>query len=61
MTTESKPISPAEFTRRMREVAENQDIERRHVVADKLMADTLRSLGYEYGVNVFWHMAKWYT
>lgn len=38
-----------------------KDEEMRHVEADGLMCDLLRSLGYEKGVQVFDSMHKWYA
>lgn len=65
MTTEQSPITPEEFARRMREIDEMQerfrDAENRHIEADELLTQTLRSLGYAEGCDVFDNMGKWYA
>ena len=57
-------ITAAEFERRMREINKdrirNQDEEKSHLEADRLMCEVLKSLGYEVGVRVFEGMPRWY-
>ena len=38
----------------------NQDEEKSHLEADRLMCEVLKSLGYEVGVRVFEGMPRWY-
>ena len=54
-------ILPAEFERKMKEIADIQDIELRHLLADETMEQTLESLGYGAGTKVFDEMDKWYA
>ena len=54
-------ILPAEFEREMRRVSAIPDVKERHMAADKLMAETLNSLGYEAGTKVFENMELWYA
>ena len=54
-------ILPAEFEREMRKVSAIPDVKERHMAADKLMAETLNSLGYEAGTKVFESMELWYA
>ena len=39
----------------------DNDIEQAHILADKLMCETLESLGYSTGVEVFRELPKWYA
>jgi len=58
-------ITAAEFERQMKQInierAYDRDEERSHILADKLMCDTLKSLGYEAGVVIFENMPKYYS
>lgn len=57
-------ITPAEFTLRMKELAnmaEHEDEEVAHGKADQLMTDTLTALGYKEGCDIFDDMPKWYA
>ena len=56
-------IMPAEFERQMKELKElaKSDPEGAHFKADELMCDTLESLGYAAGVNLFKNMGRWYA
>lgn len=56
-------MTPEEFFKKMRQLYNEKmiDPEMRHILADKLMADCLRSLGYELGVEVFEAMTRWYS
>lgn len=54
-------IMPAEFERKMREISEIDDSETKHIKADELMCEVLKSLGYEVGVEIFEKMRKWYA
>lgn len=58
MTT---PITPDEFRDRMVQAAVPGDPEVSHARMDDLMCETLRSLGYGSGVNVFEDSYKWYA
>ena len=53
-------IKPAEFAERMREASECGS-EEGHLLADRLMLETLRSLGYGEGCDVFEAMDRWYA
>lgn len=55
------PMTPEEFARRMREIAADEDQESRHVNADVLMEEVLRSLGYGEGCDVYHNMPLWYA
>ena len=55
-------ITPAEFEQRMKELREDiEDIEERHIKADELLCETLKSLGYDAGVKLFERTRKWYA
>ena len=55
-------IYPAEFERKMRCIDESaSNEEEAHLLADELLCETLRQLGYEKGIDVFERMAKWYS
>ncbi len=58
---EDNQIYPAEFARRMKKIKAAGDIEGGHSDADKLLCETLRSLGYGEGVDMFEAMSKWYA
>lgn len=59
---DKKPcMTPEDFTAKMEEISNNMDKEERHIDADILMCDILRSLGYEKGVEIFRSMDKWYA
>lgn len=55
----------AEFAEKMREyetIAANvHDLEEAHIFMDDLMCETLRSLGYGEGVDIFENTHKWYA
>ena len=53
----------AVFTDKMRELSElfSDDEEAGHVEMDKLMCETLRSLGFEVGIDIFINFPKWYA
>lgn len=57
-------ITPAEFERRMKEIKEiaeiQDDEEYGHMQADALLVETLNSMGYEAGTEVFRKMGKRY-
>ena len=55
------PITPAEFERLMKELAEIGDPECRHMEADELMCHILIQYGYDAGVKIFTGMTKWYA
>lgn len=54
-------IMPAEFEKRMKEIEAMGDIEDRHLEADKLLVQTLNSMGYQAGTKIFEEMRKWYA
>lgn len=51
------------FDEKMREIAAIAfcDPERGHRLADQLICKTLRTLGYDYGIDLFVAMDKWYA
>ena len=55
------PISPEQFAADMRDIFATSDIEEGHFIADSLMCDLLRELGYGEGVLVFEDQEKWYA
>ena len=57
----AKAMTPEEFLEKMREQAENYDIEKVHSRMDDLLCEVLESLGYEEGVRVFQDNEKWYA
>lgn len=58
---DENPMTPDEFRDKLTEMA--QDIHKcdRHVDADNLMCQILRSLGYGEGIDIFEKMDKWYS
>lgn len=56
-------MTPEEFAAAMREIARTTrgDIEIAHALADKLLCDLLRALGYEQGIEVYEELPKWYA
>lgn len=56
-------VSPAEFAVRMRAIVDDDsaDAEDDHMNADRLLAETLRALGYGEGITVYDSMHKWYS
>jgi len=54
-------IMPADFEKRMKEIAEIDDIPERHVEADKLLIEVLDSLGYSAGTEIYKNMKRWYS
>ena len=62
-------MSSSEFADEMRAIITKNmavrqhkyDIEAGHAVADHLMCELLKSLGYGEGVEVFENMKKWYA
>jgi hypothetical protein len=58
-----KRITPEEFKIRMKEIQRHfsRDVEGMHKASDKLMADTLLSLEYTEGVQIFNELPKWYS
>ena len=59
----SKAISPQDFEKEMKFIIEDceTDYEISHMLMDKLMEETLISLGYEKGIEVFRNAYKWYA
>lgn len=59
---DSAPMTPEQFSRRMRTLAAPpNDIESEHYVADRLLCNVLRQLGYDQGVSAFESMEKHYV
>lgn len=55
-----KTITPEEFANFMKDVADPDDPEMAHELADAKMVEILESLGYEAGCKIFDTMKKWY-
>lgn len=51
----------AAFDATMEVIAENTNIEYRHIAADAVMCDLLEVLGFGRGVNLFRNMERWYS
>lgn len=59
---EGRVMSPDDFFERMVGIDQfYKDKELKHAVADELMCEVLRRLGYEKGIQVFDNMDKWYA
>lgn len=54
-------LTPEEFEKIMKTYSELSSKADRHELADKLVCDLLRALGYEDGVEIFEKMEKWYA
>lgn len=55
-------MTPEEFAERMRAAARSKgDAEDHHMLADELMVELLRSLGYGEGCDIFEEMPRWYA
>lgn len=55
-------ITAAEFEQKMKEISEiKYDYQGRHIEADKLLCETLKSLGYDAGVKIYERIGKWYA
>lgn len=54
-------LSPKEFAEKMNEAAKQEDIEYAHIEMDNLMAELLRSIGYQDGIDIFEDAEKWYA
>ena len=57
------PLSAEEFTARMKEIAEFNltDEEASHIMADELISEQLRSLGFAEAMNVYDDMHFWFA
>ena len=53
-------MTPEEFAKAMKET-QCSDTEIAHCLADDLMCDLLKSLGYEEGIAIFLESDKWYA
>lgn len=53
--------TPEWFAEEMAKLAQDDDMEGRHVNMDNLMCELLRHLGYEAGVNIFDATDMWYA
>lgn len=56
-----KEFSEKGFAHEMRILSRSNDIEMAHILADALMCNLLRELGYGEGVQIFEDMKKWYS
>lgn len=54
-------ISPEECAERMKNLAQEKDLEAFHIKADDLMCETLKQLGYGEAVEIFESHEKWYS
>jgi len=54
-------ISPHEFARRMANLSTNEDIERRHMIADDIIIELLKETDYYEGAELFEEMEKYYN
>lgn len=67
MSEENEPITPAEFAERMQVIKwrndgpRGGDNETDHRDADVILIDTLRSLGYGEGCDLWESIGKWYS
>ena len=50
-----------EYITRMRECAENGDIEAAHSDADDILCEVLKDLGYEDLITLYHDVRKWYA
>lgn len=57
----AEPLTKEEFLSQMKELAQNDDIEIRHVEMDGLMMRQLASLSYDEAINVFIETKMWYA
>lgn len=60
LSDREKFMTPKDFEQRMSELVNDPDREQRHMVADGIMCDLLRNLGYGDGVQAFEGMDKYY-
>ena len=62
MTEYEKEFSSKGFANKMRRIErDNNYPELAHYLADKLMCELLRELGYDEGVDIFERIQKWYS
>ena len=54
-------MTPEEFKEKMKNIWDKYDEEDGHDLADRLMCDVLRQLGYGEGVEIFEEADKWYS
>ena len=55
-------MTPAQFAHRMAEIIKSEkDPEHAHVLADRLMAECLKTNGFGEGAEQFERMTKWYA
>ena len=54
-------MTEGEFAVRMREINDTMDTEFGHEVADDLMCEVLRGLGYGEGIGIYEGMDRWYA
>ena len=56
-------VTPEEFEKHMEDIYDTYytDPEVCHTLMDEFMADTLKSLGYNKGIEIFDESVKWYS
>lgn len=54
-------MTPEAFEQAMRDIVATTGIDDGHQMADHLMCELLKSMGYGKGVEVFIAMEKWYS
>ena len=54
-------MTPEEFKEKMLALSEDDDVEKRHYDADRLMCDLLTELGYGEGIKIFDEMPMWWA
>ena len=53
--------TPERVAELMKKTSEIKDIEVRHAMADALLCETLKALGYDEAVDIFDKMHVWYS
>lgn len=61
LTEYEKEFSKEGFANEMRRISKINNRECAHILADRLMCKVLRELGYDWGVDIFVQMDKWYS
>lgn len=54
-------MTPEEFEAAVKRLTVEDDTEKSHAMADRLMCDLLKGLGYGAGIAVYNSMDKWYA
>lgn len=50
-----------DYINRIRDLANNRDVERTHIEADKILCEVLKTLGQSELVKEFENLEKWYA